>query len=164
MKKKALIIVIVTLLINILADRITKILAVLFLKGKESVKVIHDLFILTYTENSGAFLSLGASWPSVIKYIVLLIVPIIVCVVIVIYSLIREKRKSRIILLCTFVAGGLSNMVDRLFNDFRVIDFMNFGIGNVRTGVLNVADLSITFAALSIAIIEIYEMNRKSSN
>ena len=53
------------------------------------------------------------------------------------------------------IAGGLGNLLDRLFNGFRVIDFMNFGIGNLRTGILNVADLSITFGVIIFIIYDL---------
>lgn len=43
-------------------------------------------------------------------------------------------------------------MYDRIFNNGLVVDFMNFGIGNIRTGILNVADLSITFGAILLFI------------
>jgi signal peptidase II len=40
-------------------------------------------------------------------------------------------------------AGGLSNWVDRARFDGKVVDFMNMGLGPVRTGIFNVADLQI---------------------
>jgi signal peptidase II len=43
----------------------------------------------------------------------------------------------------SLIAGGASNLVDRFLYDGRVVDFLNFGIGNLRTGILNIADLSI---------------------
>jgi len=44
-----------------------------------------------------------------------------------------------------FIAGGgISNIYDRMFNNGHVIDFMNAGIGPVRTGIFNVADMAIT--------------------
>ena len=42
------------------------------------------------------------------------------------------------------LSGGLGNLVDRIINDGRVIDFMNIGIGSLRTGIFNVADVYIT--------------------
>lgn len=42
------------------------------------------------------------------------------------------------------LSGGLGNLVDRIINDGRVIDFMNIGIGSLRTGIFNVADVCIT--------------------
>ena len=45
---------------NFLLDRLTKTAAVALLKGKEPVVLLKRLVILSYTENTGAFLSLGA--------------------------------------------------------------------------------------------------------
>jgi signal peptidase II len=44
--------------------------------------------------------------------------------------------------LVLFLAGGLSNLADRLAIG-SVIDFLNVGIGPIRTGVFNVADVAI---------------------
>jgi len=41
-----------------------------------------------------------------------------------------------------FVAGGTSNLIDRVLHG-SVIDFMNVGIGSVRTGIFNVADMAL---------------------
>lgn len=54
----------------------------------------------------------------------------------------------------------MGNLVDRLFNNFKVIDFINFGIGNLRTGVMNSADLSVAFGA---ALLLITELRKKPS-
>ena len=41
------------------------------------------------------------------------------------------------------MGGGVGNLIDRIFNDGAVVDFLNIGIGSVRTGIFNVADMSI---------------------
>ena len=118
------------------------------------------MFILTYAENTGAFLSLGRNWPILLKYVLLLVIPILICVYVFIYCLIKEKDKLRIVLLITIIAGGIGNLFDRIFNDFTVIDFMNFGIGKIRTGILNIADLSVTFGVIVLIIYEIRKRNK----
>ena len=45
-----------------------------------------------------------------------------------------------------FVAGGSSNLLDRLTRG-SVIDFMNVGLGPLRTGIFNVADMAIMLGA-----------------
>ena len=80
-----------------------------------------------------------------------------------IYCLIKHLKKIRTILLITVVSGGIGNLVDRLLNDFSVIDFLNFGIGAIRTGILNVADLSITFGVIILIFYEIVEGKRKEN-
>ena len=42
------------------------------------------------------------------------------------------------------VSGGIGNLIDRVFRDGLVVDFMNLGIGStLRTGIFNVADMAI---------------------
>jgi hypothetical protein len=38
-------------------------------------------------------------------------------------------------------ASGLGNLIDRFAQDGRVTDFINVGVGSVRTGIFNVADV-----------------------
>jgi len=43
---------------------------------------------------------------------------------------------------CLVLAGGASNWIDRVVRG-SVIDFMNVGVGPLRTGIFNVADVAI---------------------
>jgi signal peptidase II len=38
-------------------------------------------------------------------------------------------------------ASGIGNLIDRLLFDGRVTDFLNLGIGGLRTGIFNIADV-----------------------
>jgi len=153
--------VFITFICNYMLDRVGKIFAELFLKNNESINLFFDIVILKYAENNGAFLSLGSNWNQIVKYIMLLIVPIIICILAILYCCIKENDKVRVILIVTIASGGLSNLVDRLLNNFNVIDFLNFGILQLRTGILNIADLSITFGAI---ILIIYEYTKRPNN
>ena len=141
--------------INYILDRITKYVAIEYLKGNEAIRFFNNIFVLIYAENTGAFLSLGKNWNVYIKYFVLLIIPIIICIMGLLYLMFKETKKYRIIIGSCIIGGGIGNLVDRLFNNFTVIDFMNFGIGNIRTGILNVADLSVTFGVIVLILFEI---------
>jgi len=48
-------------------------------------------------------------------------------------------------------AGGVSNLVDRVLHG-SVVDFMNIGVGWLRTGIFNVADMAITIGVLLILL------------
>ena len=61
------------------------------------------------------------------------------------------RRAAASFLLVLFVAGGSSNWIDRLLHG-RVVDFLNLGIGPVRTGVFNVADVAIMAGALLVIL------------
>ena len=140
---------------NLLLDRLTKSAAVALLKGKEPVVLLKRLVILSYTENTGAFLSLGAGWNAYIKIVVLLIMPVLVCAAALVYIIRKEKKLFRILTGSCVIGGGMGNLLDRIRNNFHVIDFMNFGIGEIRTGILNVADMSVTFGVIALLIFEI---------
>ena len=59
-----------------------------------------------------------------------------------------------------FVAGGTSNLLDRITYG-KVIDFMNVGLGPVRTGIFNVADMAIMLGA-AIVVVGTYRSNGRA--
>jgi signal peptidase II len=38
-------------------------------------------------------------------------------------------------------SGGIGNIIDRIIFDRHVVDFMNLGVNNLRTGIFNFADV-----------------------
>ncbi|TFG85360.1 MAG: signal peptidase II [Spirochaetales bacterium] len=147
---------------NYLADRLTKILALRYLSDGRVISFMKNTVVIALSENEGAFLGLGADWPVAIKYALFLVVPIAACFYGLYYAMFKETDRIRVILISTVVGGGLGNLVDRLFNGFRVVDFLNFGIGSLRTGVLNVADLSVTIGAVLLIVHE-YRSGKKKA-
>jgi len=156
-QKHQIILTIIVLLSNLILDRITKLIAVHYLKGEEIISLFYNTVLLKYTENTGAFLSIGSLWPDSLKYTALIILPVIICLYGLYYCAFRLTDKKMVIMLVTIIGGGLGNIIDRLSNNFRVVDFINFGIGNVRTGILNVADMSVTFGVIILAIYSIHK-------
>ena len=59
-----------------------------------------------------------------------------------------------------FIAGGLSNWIDRVIHG-RVVDFLNVGLGPLRTGVFNVADVAIM---AGVAIFLVVELRRREES
>jgi len=60
----------------------------------------------------------------------------------------RSLSPSSRLGLSLVLAGGVGNLVDRIRYDGAVVDFLNVGIGALRTGIFNVADLAIFAGAL----------------
>lgn len=143
-------------------DRFTKILAVERLKGGGLHSYLGGSFLLVYAENDGAFLSMGSSWPVAVKMAVFIVLPLLVCLYGLWYAAARETSAFRAGIIATIVAGGVGNLQDRLLNSFHVVDFMNFGIGNLRTGILNVGDMSVTFGVIAL-VIALWVAERKGS-
>lgn len=144
--------ILLVLALNYAADRFSKIWAESYLAGKDTIQVVGDFFVLRLAHNSGAFLSMGSSLGDTLRFILLAVLPAIVLVGGTGFLLWKSHQLDRFqqLVWASLIGGGLSNIYDRLFNGGLVIDFMNFGIGNLRTGILNVADLSITFGAIAL--------------
>lgn len=138
------------MIINLSIDRLTKLFALYYLEGNEKISFFYNTVIFKYTENSGAFLSVGSNWPVIIKYFILLIFPILACIYGLYCCVFKVKDTKLIMLIATIIGGGLGNLIDRLISNFKVIDFVNFGIGSFRTGILNVADMAVTFGIVAL--------------
>ncbi len=149
---------------NYLADRMSKLLALRYLTEGERLSFLGDTVVITLASNEGAFLSMGAQWAPALKYALLLVFPLLACSYGVFHLLFKEEKMARAVLLGAIIGGGFGNLIDRLLNDFRVVDFLNFGIGRLRTGVLNVADLSVTFGAIALIVYEYAEDRRKGAS
>ena len=54
----------------------------------------------------------------------------------------RGRMTSAALGLALVVAGGVSNLADRVAHG-AVVDFLNVGLGSLRTGIFNVADMAI---------------------
>lgn len=150
--KNHIVLTIVILLCNFSLDRITKLLAVHFLEGRDTISFLYNTVILKYVENTGAFLSVGSNWPDSLKYIFMIIIPVCVCLYGLYYCAFKLEDNYLVIIIVSIIGGGLGNLTDRMLYDFHVVDFINFGIGSLRTGILNVADMSVTFGAFFLAI------------
>src|SRR5262249_40864767 len=103
---------------------------------------LHDSVRLEYTENTGAFLSLGAGLRPAARGLLFSVVTgafLLACVVL---ALRRRWPPVRALGMTLVFAGGLSNLINRVAHGV-VVDFLNVGIGPVRTGVFNVADMAV---------------------
>ncbi len=104
---------------------------------------------LVYTENSGAFLSLGSNLPSHVRTIVFdVIVAVGLLAAAVVLFLGKVTAHGDDIALAFIVGGGIGNLIDRIRFDGKVTDFIYLQLGPLHTGVFNVADMAITFGVL----------------
>lgn len=143
---KRILFILVLVFANVAADQITKSWARKHVRYQPTQQVVGDYFILQYAENDGAFLSLGSNLPGFVRTLILTILPTLVLIGILVFVITtRELSLWAVISVCCIVGGGIGNLYDRIFHDGLVTDFMNMGIGNLRTGIFNVADMSIMF-------------------
>ena len=141
---KKLLLIGVTSLISIAIDQYTKYLATQNLLGHADYRWLNDFFVLTYSINHGAFLGLGNNLPETLRNIIFSGLVGVFLLGFAVYAL-RDKTMNNLQnLACGLVlSGGFSNLYDRITNNGGVVDFMNMGIGGLRTGIFNVADMAI---------------------
>lgn len=133
-------------------DRVTKDLAKEHLKDKDPLTYFHDSFRLLYVENTGAALSIGDNLPKAASFWLLSMVPLFILAVLFIYTIkhLQQMGTMKIFSLALIFSGGIGNIIDRILFDRHVTDFMNAGIGNIRTGIFNVADVCITTGVIGL--------------
>lgn len=158
---KKLLLIGVTSVISIAIDQWTKYLATLHLLGNETLSWWNDFFVLTYSINHGAFLGLGKDLPEGIRDAIFSGLVGIFLIGFTIYALRDKTMNNWQNLACGLVlSGGFSNLYDRLTNNGGVVDFMNMGIGGLRTGIFNVADMAI-MAGVILLLVYTYKADVK---
>jgi signal peptidase II len=127
----------------VVLDQVTKALAVAYLPLGHRSSYLGDCFRLEHVKNPGAFLSLGAALPEAARTVIftwgvgLLVLGALV-------AAFNPRSAGRTAIASALVAaGGAGNLWDRAVSGGWVTDFMNLGIGPLRTGVFNVADVAI---------------------
>ncbi|WP_022847245.1 MULTISPECIES: signal peptidase II [unclassified Desulfurobacterium] len=123
-------------------DRITKIFAMRFLKGKV-VTVIPDFFSLVFAENKGAAFSIFSSSTGAGRFLMLIAFPAVI-VVALIYLLLTKKEYPLYlkISLSLILGGALGNLYDRIIYG-TVVDFLDFHVGKYHWPAFNVADIAV---------------------
>ncbi len=143
----------VALLLCLACDQATKQVAASALAATGPVSLAGDVVRLELASNPGAFLSLGSGLPPQARRIVfLVVVPLALALIAVLFLRTRQLGAPQLLGLGLLAGGGLGNWLDRLLNSGSVIDFVSLGVGPLRTGIFNVADVAIVLGALLLAL------------
>lgn len=143
-------------LCTILLDQFSKKLAIDLLKFKPSIIYFRDLFRLEYAENPGAFLGMGGNLPQSVRFAIFTVAVALIMVGMFFYILKTSTPAVETVAFSLIVGGGVGNLIDRAFRPGgHVVDFMNLGIGSVRTGIFNVADMAIVGGVALILILSL---------
>lgn len=109
----------------------------------------NGLITLLRTENTGAFLSIGADLPGWVRtlvfggFVAVMLVLFTIAVVRGSISRLPDTAAAAMI-----IGGGFGNLIDRLLRTGHVTDFLYLEAGALHTGVFNVADMAITAGVL----------------
>jgi signal peptidase II len=150
MKTASRLLALVLVLTTIGCDRVTKHLATTHLADSPPRSYFADTLRIEYAENTGAFLGIGGELPDSLRTSLLQIGVGVALAALAVVALRRNWQGVQLIGASLAFSGGLSNLLDRIARD-RVVDFLNVGLGPLRTGIFNVADVAILAGMVLIA-------------
>ncbi|SDB09631.1 signal peptidase II [Pseudobutyrivibrio sp. YE44] len=135
----------------ILLDQWTKVLAVKHLMNKEDMILIPKVLQLHYLENTGAAFSILEGKQTLFAFAT----PILL--IIMVYIIIRMPQAKKYVFLdyviLFLIAGAIGNYIDRVANNY-VVDFIYFSLINFP--VFNVADCYVTVAIFVLLILILF--------
>ena len=134
-------------------DQVTKAMARATLRSTAPMPLFYEIVTLSYAENPGGFLSFGAHFSETVRFVMFTVA--VGCALLVggmalvrLHGLRTLQRLS----LALSLGGGLGNLIDRLGNQGKVIDFLSLGFGPFQTGVFNVADVAVTVGVITFVL------------
>lgn len=141
-------------------DQSSKQFAKYHLENSSAVAYVGGFIRFVYVENSGAIFGIGSELPESLRLAILL-VGISTILYLFISSVFIKKHKILLkeISLIILLSGGIGNLLDRIFNEGKVIDFIIIGTTNIHTAVFNLADLFIVTGTFLFIFSSIRENN-----
>ena len=146
--------IILVIVLTVIVDQISKILVRANINPDEQIQLIGEYFIMMNVENEGAFLGMGSDLNETLRIILLLILPILVLGFVLRY-IIKDKTLDNwsLFAFSSIIGGGIANVFDRIAYG-SVTDFFYIKLTDVlRTGIFNMADLSVTTGMIILVII-----------
>jgi len=144
---------VVAIVATIGCDRVTKHVATTALADGPGRSYLADTIRLEYVENTGGFLSLGADLPRAARAALFIFGSGLMLLALVGAAVRFQWRGSLLLGAGLILAGGASNWADRVMRG-SVVDFINVGVGSLRTGIFNVADVAIALGVVVLILRE----------
>jgi signal peptidase II len=125
-------------------DQATKRVAESLLAGAGAISYLGDLVRFELVSNPGAMLGLGGDLPEAARELILIwLVPAVLLVLCVQFVRAPDTTAREFFALALVAGGGIGNWLDRLLNQGTVTDFVSLGVGPLRTGIFNLADVAV---------------------
>lgn len=142
--------------ILMIADQLTKHLAVVRLKNQAAYNLINGILEFNYLENRGAAFGVLQNQKYFFVFVALIFIGVIVFVLIKVPT--QKKYYSLNILLVMIAAGAVGNMIDRVRYDY-VVDFIYLVC--IQFPIFNMADIYVTTATVILVfqILFVYKTN-----
>jgi signal peptidase II len=153
-------IILFILALNIGCDQVSKSIVRRDLQENQVIGFVANHVTLEKVENTGAFLSLGDNLGGPVRFIILLLLPLLAILFGLGYILYKTNiNKYKLLGIILIIGGGIGNLYDRLAHG-SVTDFMHIDFVIFQTGIFNVADMSI-MAGMFIVLIDSYAKRKE---
>lgn len=142
-RKQNLIIAAAIIVGLIVLDQAVKVVARASLAGHPGYSFLGGMIQVEYAENRGAFLSLGAQLSESARSLLFVFGASAMLLFCLYWLWKTASQRLSMVAFALVIAGGVGNLIDRAFRG-SVTDYVHMGIGGLRTGVFNVADVAIS--------------------
>ena len=141
----------ISIIVLVLLDQYTKVLAVKHLKDQADIPILKNIFELSYVENRGAAFGMMQNKQT---FFIITTVFVVALILWIYHTMPMEKKfmPGRITLVF-IVAGAIGNFIDRVSQGF-VVDFLYFKLINFP--VFNVADIYVTCSVFVLAFLLLF--------
>ena len=143
------------IVIGVVLDQITKLLAVKFLKPIDTLPLIEDVLHLSFLKNTGAAFGMLSDH----RWVFMTVSTVAILALAVFLYMRKAPNIWYAISISLIISGGIGNMIDRIslgyvvdFIDVRLIDF----------AVFNVADCFVTVGAFGLIVLLIADMIKEA--
>jgi signal peptidase II len=156
----------------LVVDQVTKAVIIATVPRLEAggpvIEVIGDFFRIIHVRNLGIAFSIGRGFSPVVRRILFILIPAaVVSVLLVYYFRSDEFTRFQRWAIAGIVAGGLGNLVDRVFRPEGVVDFLDFRFyglfGLERWPTFNVADASVVVCGILLMIAVLVDGQHESA-
>ena len=141
----------ISIIVLVLLDQYTKVLAVKHLKDQADIPILKNIFELSYVENRGAAFGMMQNKQT---FFIITTVFVVALILWIYHTMPMEKKfmPGRITLVF-IVAGAIGNFIDRVSQGF-VVDFLYFKL--IHFPVFNVADIYVTCSVFVLAFLLLF--------
>ena len=144
-------------------DQVSKDLVQTNLRYADPVALLGGTLHLYYAENTGVAFSLGSELSRSWQYWLFTVGAGVVLTGLFFFALFRRSStRGQLLAYALMIGGGVSNLLDRVFNDGRVIDFMMIKVGAMHTAIFNLADVMI-LTGCGLLIVVLWRTPKKSA-
>ena len=139
------------ILVLIVLDQYTKVLAVSHLQGNDGITLIPGVFRLYYLENRGS--AFGMMQNQQIFFIIFTVIILAVIAYIYHKTPVTARMLPARLVMILLTAGAIGNLIDRVRQSF-VVDFFYFEL--IDFPIFNVADIYVTVSAFLLILLVLF--------